>query len=145
MRTAERNEVMQTLREHGLSSAAIHRQDPPVVAVDAGKGELQVWRDAKKVFGASCRPAPGLGRRELEDLPAARQPRLRRQPSTRRRRATDPGLHVHLTFDPRTTWPRPSSTWPKPRVAILREQGVNSHVEMAYAFTEAGFEAWTCT
>jgi phosphoribosylformylglycinamidine synthase len=27
-------------------------------------------------------------------------------------------------------------------VAILREQGVNSHVEMAYAFTEAGFEAF---
>jgi phosphoribosylformylglycinamidine synthase len=26
-------------------------------------------------------------------------------------------------------------------VAILREQGVNSHVEMAYAFTQAGFEA----
>jgi phosphoribosylformylglycinamidine synthase len=30
----------------------------------------------------------------------------------------------------------------RPRVAILREQGVNSHVEMAYAFTEAGFEAY---
>ena len=29
----------------------------------------------------------------------------------------------------------------RPKVAILREQGVNSHVEMAYAFTEAGFEA----
>jgi phosphoribosylformylglycinamidine synthase len=29
----------------------------------------------------------------------------------------------------------------RPRVAILREQGVNSHVEMAYAFTLAGFEA----
>jgi phosphoribosylformylglycinamidine synthase len=29
----------------------------------------------------------------------------------------------------------------KPRVAILREQGVNSHVEMAYAFTLAGFDA----
>lgn len=28
-----------------------------------------------------------------------------------------------------------------PRVAILREQGVNSHVEMAAAFTQAGFEA----
>jgi phosphoribosylformylglycinamidine (FGAM) synthase-like amidotransferase family enzyme len=26
-------------------------------------------------------------------------------------------------------------------VAVLREQGVNSHVEMAYVFTEAGFEA----
>ena len=30
----------------------------------------------------------------------------------------------------------------RPRVAILREQGVNSHVEMAYAFTAAGFEAF---
>jgi phosphoribosylformylglycinamidine synthase len=27
-------------------------------------------------------------------------------------------------------------------VAVLREQGVNSHVEMAYAFTEAGFDAF---
>jgi phosphoribosylformylglycinamidine synthase len=27
-------------------------------------------------------------------------------------------------------------------VAVLREQGVNSHVEMAYAFTQAGFEAF---
>jgi phosphoribosylformylglycinamidine synthase len=30
----------------------------------------------------------------------------------------------------------------RPKVAILREQGVNSHVEMAYAFTQAGFEAY---
>ncbi|NBX21617.1 MAG: phosphoribosylformylglycinamidine synthase, partial [Betaproteobacteria bacterium] len=30
----------------------------------------------------------------------------------------------------------------RPKVAVLREQGVNSHVEMAYAFTEAGFEAY---
>ena len=30
----------------------------------------------------------------------------------------------------------------RPNVAILREQGVNSHVEMAYAFTEAGFTAF---
>ncbi len=30
----------------------------------------------------------------------------------------------------------------RPKVAILREQGVNSHVEMAYAFTQAGFEAF---
>ncbi len=30
----------------------------------------------------------------------------------------------------------------RPKVAVLREQGVNSHVEMAYAFTEAGFDAF---
>src|SRR5439155_1761329 len=32
-------------------------------------------------------------------------------------------------------------TGARPRVAILREQGVNSHVEMAAAFTRAGFDA----
>ena len=30
----------------------------------------------------------------------------------------------------------------KPKVAVLREQGVNSHIEMAYAFAEAGFDAY---
>ena len=30
----------------------------------------------------------------------------------------------------------------RPKVAVLREQGVNSHVEMAYAFNEAGFDAF---
>ena len=30
----------------------------------------------------------------------------------------------------------------KPKVAVLREQGVNSHVEMAYAFAAAGFDAY---
>src|SRR5690606_34431439 len=35
----------------------------------------------------------------------------------------------------------PAISLSKPRVAILREQGVNSHIEMAYAFTAAGFDA----
>ncbi len=52
--------------------------------------------------------------------------------------ATDPGLHVHLTFTPRTE--APAITGARPRVAILREQGVNSHVEMSYAMAKAGFE-----
>jgi phosphoribosylformylglycinamidine synthase len=51
----------------------------------------------------------------------------------------DPGLHLETTFDktPRTTLPLTS----RPKVAILREQGVNGHVEMAAAFDRAGFEA----
>lgn len=51
--------------------------------------------------------------------------------------ATFTGLNAHLTFD---TTPRPVPT-KRPRVAILREQGVNGHVEMAQAFTRVGFEA----
>src|SRR6218665_2845945 len=42
---------------------------------------------------------------------------------------------------PASPSPAPGLRLARPRVAILREQGVNSHVEMAYAFTEAGFAA----
>jgi phosphoribosylformylglycinamidine synthase len=48
---------------------------------------------------------------------------------------------VHLTFDP-AQQVAPALLKSRPKVAVLREQGVNSHVEMAYAFTEAGFEAY---
>ena len=52
----------------------------------------------------------------------------------------DPGITPRLTFavGPRLT---PRAATPRPRVAILREQGVNSQVEMAAAFTRAGFAA----
>ncbi|TMG72743.1 MAG: phosphoribosylformylglycinamidine synthase, partial [Betaproteobacteria bacterium] len=50
----------------------------------------------------------------------------------------DRGLSLHLTFTPR---PISISSGARPRVAILREQGVNGQVEMAAAFDRAGFEA----
>jgi phosphoribosylformylglycinamidine synthase len=53
---------------------------------------------------------------------------------------TDPGLQVHLTFEPQGFDRAPAVTGSRPRVAILREQGVNSHVEMSYAMARAGFE-----
>jgi phosphoribosylformylglycinamidine synthase len=54
----------------------------------------------------------------------------------------DPGLNVKLSFDIQQDVAAPYiMTGVKPRIAILREQGVNSHVEMAAAFTRAGFSA----
>jgi phosphoribosylformylglycinamidine synthase len=52
--------------------------------------------------------------------------------------AGDPGLHVALTFDPKEDIARPIVTGAAPRVAILREQGVNGQIEMAAAFDRAG-------
>ncbi|MDP1824023.1 MAG: phosphoribosylformylglycinamidine synthase [Archangium sp.] len=52
--------------------------------------------------------------------------------------ATFTGLTTKLTFDPAV---RPPPRASRPRVAILREQGVNGQVEMAQAFTRAGFDA----
>ncbi|MEZ8989324.1 phosphoribosylformylglycinamidine synthase [Vibrio breoganii] len=55
---------------------------------------------------------------------------------------SDPGLNVDLTFDVREDVAAPYiATGVKPKMAILREQGVNSHVEMAAAFDRAGFDS----
>ncbi|KZT42501.1 phosphoribosylformylglycinamidin [Sistotremastrum suecicum HHB10207 ss-3] len=48
------------------------------------------------------------------------------------------GLFYELTFSPLPTGALLSN---KPKVAILREQGINGHMEMAWAFTAAGFTA----
>jgi len=54
--------------------------------------------------------------------------------------AADPGLHCHATFDLADDPGAPYVALARPRVAILREQGVNGQVEMAAAFDRAGFE-----
>ncbi|RYF40157.1 MAG: phosphoribosylformylglycinamidine synthase, partial [Comamonadaceae bacterium] len=150
--TAERNAVMQLLREHGLSkhSHFVGTTRPAASSIDMGKGEVQVWRDTKAVFNAKlsdlhqvwdsvswkiCRQRDNPAGADAEHA-AAGDP-------------ADPGLQVHVSFDPLEdpfALSQPKGAAPylnlsRPKVAILREQGVNSHVEMAYCFTEAGFEA----
>jgi len=52
------------------------------------------------------------------------------------------GLFARLSFDPALDVAAPFvATGARPKVAILREQGVNGQVEMAAAFDRAGFEA----
>ncbi|RKF60852.1 putative phosphoribosylformylglycinamidine synthase [Golovinomyces cichoracearum] len=59
---------------------------------------------------------------------------------------SDPGIFYDLTFDPKDTILPLTSTITSlftkaPKVAILREQGVNGHAEMAFAFKAAGFDS----
>ena len=53
----------------------------------------------------------------------------------------DPGLSPRINFDLSVAAGPAIKAGARPRVAVLREQGVNSHVEMAAAFDRAGFEA----
>ncbi|MEY4588103.1 MAG: hypothetical protein RL497_179 [Pseudomonadota bacterium] len=54
----------------------------------------------------------------------------------------DPGLSAKLTYNPGENIAAPFiNTGVRPKVAILREQGVNSQLEMAAAFERAGFSA----
>ena len=59
-----------------------------------------------------------------------------------RLQVADQGLSANLTFDPSDDISAPYiATGVKPKVAIVREQGVNSHLEMGAAFDHAGFTA----
>jgi phosphoribosylformylglycinamidine synthase len=136
--TAERNEVMAVLRSHGLS------RHSHFVGKTNERGLVEVWRDAKPVFSAP-----------LADLLAAwddvswRIARGRDNPAsadsehTAASDATEPGLHLHLGFDPAEDVAAPMiATGARPKLAILREQGVNSHVETSRAFALAGFDTF---
>ncbi len=157
VRSAQRSAVMQTLREHGLSkhSHCIGKTRLPGLGVDSGAGEVQVWRDAKVVFSAKLHDL-----QQVWDALSWNICRRRDNPACADAEhaaagdPTDPGLHVHLADRPDPAAVARTPTAPagpgkapalvsaRPRVAVLREQGVNSHVEMAYAFTVAGFEAF---
>src|SRR5690606_28461268 len=110
---------------------------------DVGKGQLQVWRDTKAVFTASLQDL-----HQVWDSVSWRINQQRDNPvcadseHAAAGQPDDPGLHLALTFDPADDVGAPFLSLSRPRVAILREQGVNSHVEMAYAFSQAGFEAF---
>ena len=57
----------------------------------------------------------------------------------------DPGLNVKLSFDINEDVAAPYiATGARPKVAVLREQGVNSHVEMAAASTVQALMLSTC-
>ncbi len=135
--TAVRNEVMQVLRSHGLS------RHSHFIGKPNDRGVVEVWRDTRAVFSAP-----------LGDLLAAwdevswRISRLRDRPEdadAEHRVAVDPrlrGLHRHLPPAVQAALDAPALLQRRPAVAILREQGVNSHVEMSRAFDQAGFDTY---
>jgi phosphoribosylformylglycinamidine synthase len=142
--TQDRAEVMQVLREHSLSkhSHVVGKTRPALSAIDKGVGSLSIWRDAKEIFAAKledlhqvwdsvswkiCRQRDNAACADMEHAGVGH--------------LSNPGLHVSLSFKPEENVAAPWLNLSKPRVAILREQGVNSHVEMAYAFAQVGFES----
>jgi phosphoribosylformylglycinamidine synthase len=142
-----RDAAMAVLREHGLSRHA------HVVGALNDRGVVEVWRDTKCQFSAPLREL-----HQAWDEVSWRIAKLRDNPACADQEheaagaADDPGLHVHLIFEAAPS-PQPSPAAQerepaapvsvgRPKVAILREQGVNSHVEMSYAMAQAGFDTY---
>ncbi len=146
VRTAQRGEVMRRLRAHGLSrhSHCIAKTRPVGSAIDTGVGEVQIWRDAKCIFSARLQDL-----QQVWDSVSWKICQRRDNPvcadaeHARAGDPGDPGLHLHLPQALAVAAsPPPALLLSRPRMAVLREQGVNSQVEMAYAFSEAGFESF---
>ena len=145
VKTAERSTVMQTLREHGLSASShfVGKTRPAGSTIQTGVGEVQVWRDAKAVFSAKLQDLHQVWDNVSWQICQRRDnPACADSEHTSKGDPVDPGLHLALSNHALEEITAPAILASRPRVAILREQGVNSHVEMAYAFTEAGFEAF---
>jgi len=136
--TADRDAALQVLRGHGLSKHS------HVVGKPNASGQVEVWRDAKKIFGApleqlhKCWDEVSWRIAQLRDHPACADSEHALTGA-----AADPGRHVQLTFDPKEDVAAPFiNKGARPKLAILREQGVNSHVEMSYAMAKAGFDTF---
>ncbi len=138
VRRSERDAVMQALREAGLSANA------HVLGGLNDKDEIQIFRDGKCIYQHA---RFDLGQQWSE---VSRQIMSRRDnPDCARaefetwQNTGDPGLTPHVAFDPQEDIAAPFiAKGLRPRIAILREQGCNSQVEMAWAFDKAGFESW---
>ena len=142
--TARRDEALQTLRACGLGrySHAIGKTN--------ARGVVEVWRDAKSVFSA---PLSEL--HQAWDEVSWRIARLRDNPDCADAehdaagREDDPGLHVHVASSLCRERERagvragaPALVNARPKVVVLREQGVNSHVELSYAMDQCGFDTY---
>ena len=135
--TAERDAVMQVLRAAGLSTHS------HVIGSPNTTDTVEVFRDGNRIWS---RPRAELGTlwsdvsyriATRRDNPACAKAELDLWAD-----ATDPGMSPQVQFDPQEDVAAPFiSKGARPRVAILREQGCNSQVEMAWAFDKAGFEA----
>ncbi|TDF39407.1 phosphoribosylformylglycinamidine synthase [Alteromonadaceae bacterium M269] len=131
------DKVLSVLDNHGLSSCShvigkvttddeiVVRRGDQVVTSRARSAWRNIWAETTTEM------------QRLRDNPECAQ-----QEAETKADVNNPGLHAQLTYDLNEDIAAPYiAKGVSPQVAILREQGVNSHVEMAAAFDRAGFKA----
>jgi phosphoribosylformylglycinamidine synthase len=128
--------VIDCLAVHGLAACVHPIGGPgPGMRVRIRRGEQvldESWSELRRAWSATS-----YHMRRLRDDPQCAQEEFAAVCDE-----SDPGLSQQLSFDADQDIAAPLiATGARPRVAVLREQGVNSHFEMAAALDRAGFEA----
>lgn len=137
VRQEDKSAVMNVLREVNLGACS------HIIGKLNDRGVIEFTRDAKVIYNEKRSSLHRLWSEtswriaRLRDNPACAD-----QEYDRLLDEQDPGLSPKLTFDPSEDVAAPFiALGVRPRVAILREQGVNSHIETAWAMHQAGFNA----
>jgi phosphoribosylformylglycinamidine synthase len=127
---------MQVLRAHGLAACS------HTVGELNTADEIRVWRNARPLLKEKARrPAARLDGNQPPDRPTARR-RAMRAGGIRfiaRRGRSRAVRHTDLRSPAEDIAAPMIAKGARPKIAILREQGVNGQVEMAAAFDRAGF------
>ena len=135
VRREDKEAVLTLLAGHGLAACShvlgTVREDDLILFQRAGSEVYRASRTAlRTIWGETS-----WQMQRLRDNPECAD-----QEHAARQDATDPGLQARLTYNPSDDVAAPYiARGVSPRLAVLREQGVNSHVEMAAAFDRAGF------
>ena len=136
VRTADAMRLVDDARAAGLGAR--------VLATPAAHDRIRILRDGDTLFDAARDDlhrewsSVTYAMQRLRDLPQAAD-----EEHARIGDARDRGLVPRLSFDPADDIAAPYvARGARPRVAVLREQGVNGQVEMAAAFDRAGFDAY---
>jgi phosphoribosylformylglycinamidine synthase len=138
VRESELESVRERLHRAGLGSCS-----HIIGAPRADSKQIAFRHGETRLFGATRAKFQGIWSETSYRMQSLRDnPECARQEYEAVLDEDDPGLSASLRFDPDEDITAPFlHTKSRPRVAILREQGVNGHVEMAAAFDRAGFTA----
>ena len=125
-----------------LHDAGLGRQCHVIARIDPG-GTLDFRRSGRSVFTATRIELQQAWSETTREMQALRDhPECAWEEYERIADDRDPGMQVELTFDLAADPAAPMiATGVRPPLAVLREQGVNGQIEMAYAFHRAGFNS----
>ncbi|MBP9603844.1 MAG: phosphoribosylformylglycinamidine synthase, partial [Chromatiaceae bacterium] len=137
VRHTDTDDVLKLLHDHGLGALAFVIGSPEV----AEEGAIRFLRHGVAVLAGTRKEFQRIWSETTLAMQSLRDnPDCAAEEHDRIGDPGDPGLHVELSFDPEEDIAAPFiQRGARPRLAVLREQGVNGQVEMATAFHQAGF------
>ncbi|MGB0714104.1 MAG: phosphoribosylformylglycinamidine synthase, partial [Gammaproteobacteria bacterium] len=136
-RAADQDSVLATLAAHGLGDMA------HIIGSPTHGGQLVFRHMDRVVLECERTRMHRAWSSTTHQMQALRDhPACAREEYDRILDVDDPGLGAELSFDPAEIVAAPAvASGVRPRIAVLREQGVNGQIEMAAAFHRAGFSA----